>query len=137
MSQATNELIFRYTLPALGFNTYFFESQSGNKLTEIKSNVNENDACTLQNQNIRVEIDAQGNLKTLINLRENINITFANQGFFWYQSMFSVFENFFCKQNSFLGFAGNNSGFDFHASGAYVFRPVVQSANPIGNTRSM
>ena len=94
MSQATNELIFRYNLPALGFNTYFFESQSDNKLTEIKSNVNENEACTLQNQNIRVEIDAQGNLRTLINLRENINITFANQGFFWYQSMFFVFQIF-------------------------------------------
>ncbi|CAF1134082.1 unnamed protein product [Adineta steineri] len=117
MSNATNQLIFKYNLPALGFNTYFFEANEGE---EEKLEITKNEICILQNQNFRIEIDEQGNLKRIINLQKNINITFSNQGFYWYQS-----------------YSGNNSQFDFQASGAYIFRPVTQDAKPISTKRSL
>ncbi|CAF4389719.1 unnamed protein product, partial [Adineta steineri] len=115
MSNATYQLIFKYNLPALGFNTYFFEANEEEKFKITKSEI-----CILQNQNFRIEIDEQGNLKRIINLQKNINITFLNQGFYWYQS-----------------YSGNNSQFDFQASGAYIFRPVTQDAKPISTKRSL
>ncbi len=49
-SSAGNELLFRTTIPALGFNTYYFQAKS--KAEEKKSTirVTQNDACILQNQ---------------------------------------------------------------------------------------
>ncbi|CAF4434648.1 unnamed protein product, partial [Adineta steineri] len=90
MSNATSELIFKYNLPALGFNTYFFEANE--EENEEKLAITKNEICILQNQNFRIEIDEQGNLKR---------------------------------------YSGNNSQFDFQASGAYIFRPVTQDAKPI------
>ncbi len=65
-STATNQLIFNASLPALGFNTYFFEAKSNiffilpfftrenEKLflanQESKVKITQNDACILQNQ---------------------------------------------------------------------------------------
>ncbi|CAF1238466.1 unnamed protein product [Adineta steineri] len=69
MSNATNQLIFKYNLPALGFNTYFFEVNEEEE--EEKLEITKNEICILQNQ----------------------------------------------------GYSGNNSQFDFQASGAYIFRP--------------
>ncbi|CAF4002973.1 unnamed protein product [Adineta steineri] len=117
MSNATYQMIFKYNLPALGFNTYFFEA---NEEEEEKLEITKNEICILQNQNFRIEIDEQGNLKRIINLQKNINITFLNQGFYWYQS-----------------YSGNNSQFDFQASGAYIFRPLTQDAKPISIKRSL
>ena len=37
-------------------------------------------------QFVRVELDAQGNLLQIINLKSNISVSFLNQGFYWYQS---------------------------------------------------
>ena len=44
-------------------------------------------------QFVRVELDAQGNLLQIINLKSNISVSFLNQGFYWYQSkeLFSKF----------------------------------------------
>ncbi|CAF4914949.1 unnamed protein product, partial [Rotaria socialis] len=47
-------------------------------------------------------------------------VSFLNQGFYWYQ-----------------GFAGNNSQPDFQASGAYIFRPVSPTAQPVSQARSL
>ncbi|CAF4081263.1 unnamed protein product [Adineta steineri] len=77
MSNATNQMIFKYNLPALGFNTYFFEVNEEEE--EEKLEITKNEICILQNQNLRIEIDEQGNLKRIINLQKNINITFLNQ----------------------------------------------------------
>ncbi len=69
-SSATNDLIFRASLPALGFNTYFFEAKSNilfifvfnnyikailfvladEKLEKSKVKITRNDECILQNQ---------------------------------------------------------------------------------------
>jgi len=64
-STAKNQLIFNASLPALGFNTYFFEAKSkiffilplhekmrnfflANQESKVK--ITQNDACILQNQ---------------------------------------------------------------------------------------
>ncbi|CAF1668432.1 unnamed protein product [Rotaria magnacalcarata] len=117
---ATSQLIFRANLPALGFNTYFFEAKTLAKREKSKVKITPNDECILQNQNIRVEIDAQGNLQHIINLKQSIAVEFSNQGFYWYQS-----------------FPGNNSQSQFQASGAYIFRPLSPTAQPVSQTRSI
>jgi lysosomal alpha-mannosidase len=117
---ATNQLVFRASLPALGFSTYFFEVKPGEEQEEPKVKITENDECILLNQNLRVEIDAQGNLQHIVNLVKGFDITFSNQGFYWYQS-----------------FPGNNSKSEFQASGAYIFRPLTQIAQPVSATRTI
>ncbi|CAF3419135.1 unnamed protein product [Rotaria sp. Silwood1] len=119
-STATSEILFRASLPALGFNTYFFEAKTDEKHEKPKIKITKNDECILQNQNIRVEIDAQGNLGHIINLKKGFDVAFSNQGFYWYQS-----------------FPGNNSQSEFQASGAYIFRPLTPNALPVSQTRSI
>ncbi|CAF2976334.1 unnamed protein product [Rotaria socialis] len=119
-STAGNQLIFRANLPALGFNTYLFEAKTTEENQEPKVKITQNAECILENQNIRVEIDAQGNLQHIVNLRKSVDVSFSSQGFYWYQ-----------------GFAGNNSHPEFQASGAYVFRPLTQTAEPVSQTRTV
>jgi hypothetical protein len=38
---------------------------------------------------------------------------------------------------SILGFPGNNSSPEFQASGAYVFRPFSQTAQPVSTNRTV
>ncbi|CAF1639240.1 unnamed protein product, partial [Didymodactylos carnosus] len=45
------EVVLRIVLPALGFNTYYFEVNAED--TEISKN----NACILQNQRVRVDYD--------------------------------------------------------------------------------
>ncbi|CAF1220295.1 unnamed protein product [Rotaria magnacalcarata] len=59
-------------------------------------------------------------LKDIFNLKKSFDISFSNQGFYWYQ-----------------GFSGNNSHPEFQASGAYVFRPLTQTAEPVSQTRTV
>ncbi|CAF1453845.1 unnamed protein product [Rotaria sordida] len=119
-STATNQLIFRASLPALGFNTYFFEAKTDEKHEKPKIKITKNDECILQNQNLRVEIDAQGNLGHIVNLKKSFDVAFTSQGFYFYQS-----------------FPGNNSRSEFQASGAYIFRPLTPTAVPVSQTRSI
>ncbi|UJR26764.1 hypothetical protein I4U23_008079 [Adineta vaga] len=119
-SSATNDLLFRASLPALGFNTYFFEAKTNEERTEPKVKITENEECILQNQNIRVEIDAQGNIGHIVNLKKSFAVEFHNQGFYWYQS-----------------FPGNNSRSEFQASGAYIFRPLSATPQPVSTTRTI
>ncbi|CAF1037159.1 unnamed protein product, partial [Didymodactylos carnosus] len=121
-SFAEVQLEFRTVLPALGFNTYFFEPKSDQE-SLIKNIVNEkistNAACILQNQKVRVEFDEAGNLKQITNLEKSIVVPIT-QDFFYYQS-----------------FPGNNSRSEFQASGAYIFRPVAQTPSPLSTTRKI
>jgi hypothetical protein len=41
-------------------------------------------------QNLRVEIDAQGNLQRISNSKKGLDIAFSNQGLYWYQSTFII-----------------------------------------------
>jgi lysosomal alpha-mannosidase len=119
-STATSQYIFRSSLPALGFNTYYFEAKPTDEREEPKVKITANDECILQNQNLRVEIDANGNLQHIVNLQKQFDIAFSNQGFYWYQS-----------------FPGNNSQSQFQASGAYIFRPLTQTPQPVSAARNI
>jgi lysosomal alpha-mannosidase len=112
-------IIFKSNLPALGFNTYYFEKKT-EQTVQSKVKVTENDACVLQNQYLRVEIDAQGNLVQIINLNKSLSVPFTSQGFYWYE-----------------GFPDDVKEQDHQASGAYVFRPYNQTAQPVSTSRTM
>ncbi|CAF1682747.1 unnamed protein product, partial [Adineta ricciae] len=135
MSNATMELILRYNLPTLGFSSYFFE-RNEEEVKDLK--ITKKEMCILQNQYLRVEIDEQGNLQQMINLQKNINLTFANHGFYWYEgkAIFSERRVKFSIQWT-KGYPGNNSQFDFQASGAYIFRPVTQNPTPVSTKRAL
>ncbi|CAF1299677.1 unnamed protein product [Rotaria sordida] len=124
-SFAMNQLIFKAILPALGFNTYYFEVKNNTLLTnkindEQEIIITKDDKCILQNEYLRVEFDCQGNLNKIINLKKNIVVPFTAQGFYWYTS-----------------FAGNNSRAEFQASGAYIFRPNSSDPQPVSTKRSI
>ncbi|CAF0905121.1 unnamed protein product [Adineta steineri] len=119
-SFAQNQYIFTTSLPALGFSTYYFEVKSGEKIKKQKTTTTRNEACTLENEYIRVEFDNHGNLQQIINLEKGIAVPFTAQGFYWYTS-----------------FAGNNSRPEFQSSGAYVFRPLTSKVQPVSTTRTI
>ncbi|CAF1289187.1 unnamed protein product [Adineta ricciae] len=120
-SSARNQYIFTVALSALGFSTYYFEIKKVSEKIERK-NVTKvpKEMCYLKNENLRVEFDDQGNLHQIINLKKNISVSFAAQGFYWYTS-----------------FPGNNSAIEFQASGAYVFRPLTSEVQPVSTTRTI
>ncbi|CAF3921346.1 unnamed protein product [Adineta steineri] len=119
-SSAQNQYIFTTSLPALGFSTYYFEAKSGEKIRKKKTTTTRNEACTLENEYIRVEFDDHGNLHQIINLEKGIAVPFTTQDFYWYTS-----------------FAGNNSRPEFQSSGAYVFRPLTSKIQPVSTTRTI
>ncbi|CAF3582661.1 unnamed protein product [Rotaria sp. Silwood1] len=117
-SSAQYELLFRASLPALGFNTYYFQAKSRKKKSTIR--ITHNEACILQNQYLRAEFDDQGNLNTITNKDKEFTVLFTAQGLYWYTS-----------------FPGNNSRPEFQASGAYFFRPLTPNTTPVSNTRNI
>ncbi|UJR06766.1 hypothetical protein I4U23_011053 [Adineta vaga] len=119
-SSARNQYIFTAVLPALGFSTYYFEVKSSEKTEKKKVKTVRKETCYLENENLRVEFDDQGNLHQIINLKKHISVPFTAQGFYWYSS-----------------FPGNNSAGEFQASGAYVFRPLTSEAQPVSTTRTI
>ncbi|CAF3610103.1 unnamed protein product [Rotaria sp. Silwood1] len=121
ISSAEYELLFRTSIPALGFNTYYFEAKN-DVIMEKQSTrrVTYNEACILQNQYLRIEFDDQGNLNNITNRDKNIILPFSAQGLYWYTS-----------------FQGNNTRPEFQSSGAYYFRPLTSSPLPVSNTRNI
>ncbi|CAF3848079.1 unnamed protein product, partial [Rotaria sp. Silwood1] len=121
-SVTQKQIIFKASLPALGFNSYYFEKkpeEEEEKYKQSKVKITHNEECVLQNQNLRVDFDDQGNLHQIVNINQKIDVSFVSQGFYWYQ-----------------GFPGNNSQSEFQASGAYIFRPLTPNALPVSQTRS-
>ncbi|CAF4709512.1 unnamed protein product [Rotaria sp. Silwood1] len=122
-SVTQKQIIFKASLPALGFNSYYFEKkpeEEEEKYKQSKVKITHNEECVLQNQNLRVDFDDQGNLHQIVNINQKIDVSFVSQGFYWYQ-----------------GFPGNNSQSEFQASGAYIFRPLTPNALPVSQTRSI
>ncbi|CAF4891977.1 unnamed protein product [Rotaria sp. Silwood1] len=122
-SVTQKQIIFKASLPALGFNSYYFEKkpeEEEEKYKQSKVKITHNEECVLQNQNLRVDFDDQGNLHQIVNINQKIGVSFVSQGFYWYQ-----------------GFPGNNSQSEFQASGAYIFRPLTPNALPVSQTRSI
>ena len=87
-------------------------------------------------QNLRVKIDAQGNLQTISNLQKGFDVTFSSQGFYWYQSTFIIILEIRPYFDP-IGYPGNNSQSQFQASGAYIFRPFAQTPQPVSTTRTV
>jgi hypothetical protein len=48
-----------------------------------------------------------------------------------------ISSSFYSCSSYNLGFPGNNSHPEFQASGAYVFRPLTQTAQPVSQTRTV
>ncbi|CAF5106396.1 unnamed protein product, partial [Rotaria magnacalcarata] len=100
---------------------FFFRlATENNNNNEKQVLVTHNSECILQNEYLRVEIDCQGNLNKITNLKKKIVVPFSNQGFYWYGS-----------------YPGNNSGSEFQASGAYIFRPISSDPEPVSSKRSI
>jgi lysosomal alpha-mannosidase len=117
---ATSELVFRASLPPLGFYTYFFEVKTMEEVQTPTVKITPNDECTLINQYLRVEINAQGYLQNIVNLQKGFDVAFTDAGFYWY-----------------AGFPGDNSKSELQASGAYIFRPLNETAFPVSTTRTV
>lgn len=60
-------------------------------------------------------VDGKSGLLKKLQLADGSNLT-VNQSFYWYQGM-----------------NGNNTEFDFRASGAYIFRPNGTTPLPLGD----
>ncbi|CAF3717623.1 unnamed protein product [Rotaria socialis] len=120
-SSAQYELLFGTQIPALGFNTYYFEAKADATIEEKSTiRVTQNEACVLQNEHLRLEFDDRGNLNSITNRDKNITLPFSAQGLYWYTS-----------------FQGNNSLPEFQSSGAYFFRPLTPNPLPVSNSRNI
>lgn len=61
-SAAQYEIVFRAALPALGFNTYYFEMKSSaDNLDNPSIRITHNEACVLQNEVIQESADDRQN----------------------------------------------------------------------------
>ncbi|CAF1141929.1 unnamed protein product [Rotaria sordida] len=119
MSSAQNQYLLQASLPALGYNTYYFEAKvDTNKIKHKKVTTTINEACILQNEYLRVEFNDRGDLKHIVNLAKNLIVSFTEQGLYWYTS-----------------YAHANSTPLSPASGAYIFRPLFPEALPVSITR--
>ncbi|CAF1357329.1 unnamed protein product [Adineta ricciae] len=123
MSSAQNQYLFQVSLPALGFNTYYFEAKTQNTKNDermehekVKTTVNE--ACVLQNEHLRVEFNSLGELKEITNLDKNLVVAFSEQGFYWYAS-----------------YTGNKTAPVIPSSGAYIFHPLLPEPAPVSLIR--
>lgn len=107
-SAARYEIVFETLLPALGFNTYYFQAKSSEEIKPT-TKVTTNQACILQNQvpcrdreirdkhddwsnllfqYVRLEFDEEGQLKNITDRETNRVLPFSSQGFYWYTSKF-------------------------------------------------
>ncbi|KAG0431492.1 hypothetical protein HPB47_021721, partial [Ixodes persulcatus] len=128
-SKAAYELVFRATLPPVGFETFFLTNE-GRGVSDLY-NTRRGNTCTtpgakemvLSGKTVSVTINCKTGLLTAMTWNSTkINV---QQSFYWYEGM-----------------KGNNSEFEYRASGAYIFRPKgkipipvakkVQLTNPMG-----
>ncbi|XP_048256757.1 lysosomal alpha-mannosidase-like isoform X2 [Haliotis rufescens] len=118
---AANELWFSVTVPALGFSTYFVSMNSAAEShVRPKKSFSVGADTTIGNQYISLTFDGNfGQLKSMKNLKKNLDISLG-QSFMFYP-----------------GYAGNNSGDENQASGAYIFRPNATSPTNIGSSAQL
>ena len=109
-SNANSMVLFKATLPPLGFSTYILSSKSENNKSQLKKlvktpKVETGDNIVLKNEFLHVQFDSNGNLMQIDNIDTGLS-TMISQEFCYYKSM-----------------DGNNTKPEFQASGAYIFRP--------------
>ncbi|XP_053388235.1 lysosomal alpha-mannosidase-like isoform X2 [Mercenaria mercenaria] len=109
-SLAHNDLIFKVTLPPLGFSTYFI--RMSNSLVKrkyqraVKKPMKENEDFVMKNEHISAKFDGKtGMLKSMTNLATGLELD-VQQDIVYY-----------------FGHNGNCSKPEFEPSGAYIFRP--------------
>ena len=107
-SEANFELVFKATLPKMGFVSYYIKTVSEDQNPQQKSSVLSilGKKVKMGNSKLSLNIDRQGQITSVVRNGQNINFT---QAFGFYE-----------------GHAGHNQGFDDRASGAYIFRPSKQ-----------
>lgn len=115
LSKAKSELVFQTDLPPLGYSTYLVRSTPNKQLFEEQASkkVPVNDS-TIENEFVQVVADGKTGLLRQMRFSDGTNLTIT-QSFYWYRAM-----------------NGNNSDFDFRASGAYIFRPNGTSPISLG-----
>ncbi|KAL3200176.1 hypothetical protein MRX96_043588 [Rhipicephalus microplus] len=125
-SKADREVVFTADLAALGFTTYFIESDSSKKCLTHQRKEHSRDATAatcddpgteemvLKGKITSAFIDCASGLLSAISWKDTkIRV---NQSFYWY-----------------IGHAGNNTEFKYRASGAYIFRPQQQEPLPVAD----
>ncbi|CAH1794207.1 unnamed protein product [Owenia fusiformis] len=119
-SRATADLVFKASLPALGFNTYYISQSSGRRTAVRKVRQNRNSDVTLKNERVSVVFDSMtGLVKEMTNTDKGISIPLS-QNFFYY-----------------IGHDGDNSKPEKQASGAYIFRPNETNPYPINTSATL
>ncbi|CAF1424428.1 unnamed protein product [Rotaria magnacalcarata] len=120
-SSAQYQYLFQASLPALGYNTYYFEAKAdGIKTEHNKVKITQNQACTLQNEHLRAEFDSLGDLRSITNFDKKLVVSVLNQGFYWYESH-----------------PGDRTTPELAPSGAYIFRPLIPEAVPVSLLRTI
>ncbi|XP_049516029.1 lysosomal alpha-mannosidase-like isoform X2 [Dermacentor silvarum] len=125
-SKADQEIVFTADLPALGFTTYFVEADNflEKRPRHHKKDLSRDTTATCQDAGTK-EMVLKGNVASaFINCESGLLSAISwkgttirvNQSFYWY-----------------LGHPGNNSQFQYRASGAYIFRPEDQEPLPVAD----
>ncbi|XP_052266836.1 lysosomal alpha-mannosidase-like isoform X2 [Dreissena polymorpha] len=106
---ATNELVFKVSIPALGFSTYFIKMSNSKPTKEMQQSRMEKiqgKDFIMKNEHMALTLDGNtGKWKSLKDLHSGIEINVTNDMAVYY------------------GMPGNCSRGDFQPSGAYIFRP--------------
>ncbi|XP_035227790.1 lysosomal alpha-mannosidase-like isoform X2 [Stegodyphus dumicola] len=116
-SKAVAEVVFQVQLPPLGYATYLLRNSSCAVMKDQASKIHRKAQgdWIIKNEHLTVFVDGKSGLLKGVRLADGSNIT-VNQSFYWYRGM-----------------NGNNSEFQFRASGAYIFRPNGTEPLPLGN----
>ncbi|XP_015929798.1 lysosomal alpha-mannosidase isoform X1 [Parasteatoda tepidariorum] len=117
-SSAVAEIVFEAQLPALGYATYLMRATTAKSMAVRQRSTLRYKAdgdWIIKNKYLSVFVDGKSGLLKKIQLADNSNLT-VNQSFYWYRGM-----------------NGNNSQFEYRASGAYIFRPNGTSPISLGD----
>ncbi|XP_038060793.1 lysosomal alpha-mannosidase-like [Patiria miniata] len=120
---APKELLFQVTLPPLGFQTYIAEaSQGGVKARRHSQSQTEafkpNADTTIENQFLSLTFDGSTGLLKSMTDKKSQKSTSVRQSFYWYTSSMGDLKS-------------------SQKSGAYIFRPLIQTPTDLFNGTSV
>lgn len=114
MAKTTHEVVFKTSIPALGFTTLFLErkAKSRNNKLRQKRKLRGDQGFSLKGKDFEALFDKDGRIEG-VRLSSGGTVQ-LEQSFLYY-----------------IGMNGNNSKFENRASGAYIFRPNGTEAIPL------